>query len=215
MGVRQWLLLGIILGMWGIQAQAEVYRWKDASGRTIYGDNPPEGSTSAPLELPPLTISDGFKAPATDKPSADKTDTSKPASEAPQKAFKYESFEVTAPQKDEALRANDGTIQLALKLEPSLQLGHSIVLYLDGKQVADGTDLTFTFPNVDRGTHTVFAVIRDAKGEILFNTEVTTFHVLRAKKKRSLKENEEAKPTDEETTPSESQSGNEVGTRFI
>lgn len=40
MGVRQWLLLGIILGMWGIQAQAEVYRWKDASGRTIYGDNP-------------------------------------------------------------------------------------------------------------------------------------------------------------------------------
>lgn len=89
---------------------------------------------------------------------------------------------MTAPQKDEALRANDGTIQLALKLEPSLQLGHSIVLYLDGKQVADGTDLTFTFPNVDRGTHTVFAVIRDAKGDILLNTEVTTFHVLRAKK---------------------------------
>lgn len=45
----------------------------------------PEGSTSAPLELPPLTISDGFKAPATDKSSADKTDTSKPASEATQK----------------------------------------------------------------------------------------------------------------------------------
>ena len=185
MGVRQWLLFGLMLSLWGIQAQAEVFRWKDASGRTIYGDNPPEGSQSAPLDLPPLTISDGFKTPQAEKPKAENPDAKKSDTEQQKKAFKYESFEVTAPQKDEALRANEGTVSIALTLEPSLQADHSIILYLYGKQIADGSELNFTLPNLERGTHTVFAVINNADGDIIMNTEVTTFHVLRAKKKQA------------------------------
>ncbi|WP_020559112.1 DUF4124 domain-containing protein [Thiofilum flexile] len=190
MGVRRWLLSGLFLSLCCALAQADVYRWKDASGRIIYGDNPPEGSKGAPLDLPPLTISDGLKAPEAQQSQAEKT-TPTPAEPEQKKDVKYESFEVTAPQKDEALRANDGTISISLKLEPDLQSGHSVILYIDGKQVADGTELNYSIPNLDRGTHTMFAVIKNSEDDILINTEVTTFHVLRAKKKRKLKTTED------------------------
>lgn len=216
MGVRYWLTVGV-LGLVGLtwvgQAQAEVYRWKDASGRIIYGDNPPEELKTAPLDLPPLTISDGAKAKE-DPKKADPKKEEKPAE------IKYESFEVTTPKKDESLRANDGAVTIELEIKPALQPGHSLVLYLDGKQEKEGVELSYNFTNVDRGTHTTFAVVKDRKGEIVMNTEVTTFHVLRAKKKRKLEtqpEQEAETPSESSDTPSESQSGtdNSADTRYI
>lgn len=196
MGVRQWLLLGLVLGLFSAQTQAEVYRWKDASGRTIYGDNPPESAKSAPVDLPPLTISDGFKSPSADKPKADSTEAKKPETEQKKPEFKYESFTVTAPKADEGIRANDGTLTISLDLQPSLQTGHKLIVYVDSKQVGSGTDLSYTLSNVDRGTHTTFAVIQDEQDNIILNTEVTTFHVFRAKKPNTiLNSNESVNPS--------------------
>lgn len=211
MGARYWLTFGVIGLVWVTQTQAEVYRWKDASGRTIYGDNPPEEfKNPPPLELPSLTISDGYQQ----KAEAAKAKTESTAKPQDKKEFKYDSFTVVAPKKDEGIRANEGNVTIELAIEPSLQAGHQLILYVDGKQVGQGGALTYNLQNLERGTHTTFGVIQDDKDNIIMNTEVTTFHIFRAKKKRNLKDTDETENSTD-NTPAESQSGNTNNTRII
>lgn len=152
---------------------AGVYRWVDNNGNVIYGDNPPKNTPATPVELPALTVADPL--PAQSPPTA-KSET--PALPEEEKTT-YSEFKITSPTAEEGLRANDGTITVTLGIKPELKLGDGVVLYLDGKQVASGKQLNFELKELDRGEHTVFAVLNDARGNIIQNTETVKFNVLR------------------------------------
>ena len=155
-----------------IPAQAEVYRWVDAEGKVVYGDNPPKQSGAKPVDLPMLTIADSPASTTTPPPNQ---------AEQPPVAEKaaYTEFKIVAPTANEEIRANDGTVMISLSIQPQLQAGDSVALYLDSKQVAAGALTNFSLKEVDRGDHTVFAVLSDATGNIIQNTETVKFTVLR------------------------------------
>ncbi|UJS25507.1 DUF4124 domain-containing protein [Thiothrix winogradskyi] len=158
-----------MFGLMSVSVQAEIYRWVDAAGNTVYGDNPPKQSAAKPVDLPMLTVADS-PAPA---PAA-KLDAAPAAEEEA-----YTDFAITSPSADEAIRANEGNVTVSVSLKPALKPGDSVALYLDSKQVGSGASLSFALTEVERGEHSVFAVLSNAEGDIIQNTEPVTFSVLR------------------------------------
>ena len=180
------LLLLFLLGITLSVAHAQVYRWVDASGRVVYGDDPPKKSGAKAVELPTLTIADGYTpkvAAAPDTPvAAQAAPESVPASDVPPEtaeATAYSEFKITSPTPDETVRSNTGSVEMSAALTPSLKSGDGIVWYVDSKQAGSGTTPTITLNDLTVGTHRVFAVLNDAAGNIIQNTETITFNVLR------------------------------------
>ena len=77
----------------------------------------------------------------------------------------------------------NGNILVKFDLEPALQQGHGLVVYLDGKQVASGEATVFSLKAVDRGQHSVFAILHNENNDVLKNTNAVKFNVLRASKR--------------------------------
>lgn len=163
------LSLLLMFGLVSVSVQAEIYRWVDAAGNTVYGDNPPKQSAAKPVDLPMLTVADSPAPAPAAKPDA------APAAE----EEAYADFAITSPSVDEAIRANEGNVTVSVSLKPALKPGDSVALYLDSKQVGSGTALSFALTEVERGEHSVFAVLSNAEGDIIQNTEPVTFSVLR------------------------------------
>lgn len=155
---------------------AEVYRWTDANGRTVFGDSPPEQSKAQTVELPTLTVADSYNSGQKQRETAESDEEEAPDDS---ETVEYKRFAVTSPETDEAVRANNGNVMVRLTLEPALQEGHGIVIYLDGKQVVSGDATTYSLENIDRGRHSLFAVLHNANDDVLKNTEAVSFNLLR------------------------------------
>lgn len=172
---------------------AGVYQWRDANGNVVFGDNPPESAAVQEVDLPILTVADGYPSGDKDKKkkenkAAKKEEQqqveSKPKPVAqPVATVNYEHFTIRSPKKDAVLRSNNGNILIKFDLKPALQQGHGLVVYLDGKQVASGEATVFSLKAVDRGQHSVFAVLHNENNDVLKNTNAVRFSVLRASKR--------------------------------
>ena len=163
------LLLTLSLSLCSTVASAEVYRWIDADGNVVYGDDPPKKTGATRVELPTLTVADSYKAtPVKSTAQAEASET------------EYTSFKIASPANGDTLRANDGAISVSVDLQPALKPGDVITLYLDGKQVGTGETMSFSLTEVARGEHTVFALVSNKQGEVVKNTEGAKFNVLRA-----------------------------------
>jgi len=147
----------------------EVYTWINKDGVREYGDEPPENAKKAKLpaiqSIPKETFS---KQKSVEKPNGDNDD------------FKgYKKLLILNPKQDYAVTAGAaGSLQVELALEPSLQAGHEITLFLDGKPVATGAQLQFSLDNLNRGSHMIHAHIKH-QGTLLVSTAKRRFHVQR------------------------------------
>lgn len=177
-------------------ASAEIYRWIDADGKQAYGDEPPENARSIQtVELPTLTVAEGFKvkpkpaeaqnvpsqvpvAEATVKQPASSSQVAK-ATDEPAVATGYEHFSILVPSSDEVVRSNGGDVKIKIDLQPALKQGHGIVVYVDGRQVGETTKDSIEVTGIERGEHSVFAVLHDAQDAILGNTEAVNFTMMR------------------------------------
>jgi hypothetical protein len=170
---------------------AKIYTWKDASGRTVYGDNPPQKQKAKEVITRELTIVEGYKDPYLKQNKANpnnkkSTNSSGEAVNNNEESNKsethsYESFQITYPVNDESVRANSGNLTAAFSLTPSLNEADTVFVYLDGKKVVeDSKSLSVSFNNLDRGSHSMFAVIRNANGDVLINSNTVSFHILRS-----------------------------------
>jgi len=85
-GLRLRLLLCAAIAMAAAPAQADVYKWQDEKGRTIYGDTPPPGVKSSPVEAPITVIHDDnapYQAPAAPEAPAARRAPEAPRAPAP------------------------------------------------------------------------------------------------------------------------------------
>lgn len=88
-------------------------------------------------------------------------------------------LELLKPNNDETFIDTGNIVTVQLRLEPELQAGHSIWIFLDGNRV-DGlptTGDTFNLTNVWRGTHTVHATVMDDDNKPLLGSQPVTFHM--------------------------------------
>ncbi len=159
----QILLLSVALALGG----AEVYRWVDADGVTHYSDRPQEGAERLVIEAAPgIRVAPPAKASA--RPGVDE-----------QGYLPYRAVNVASPAQDEVLWNIEGQLDVAVTVDPPLQAGHTLQLYLDGQPAAmlgPGTSQT-RLSAVYRGAHTLEAEVLDPAGASLLRSPPTSFSV--------------------------------------
>ncbi|MFT6153467.1 MAG: hypothetical protein ACJAYK_002451 [Crocinitomicaceae bacterium] len=151
-------------------ASAQVYTWINTEGITVYGDKPQANASKA--ELPELqTIS---------TKTTIKIEKLSPNTELANDTFKgYSLLKIITPKEDEMIVAeNAGNAGIQLNLTPSLQNGHEITLFMDGKVVAKGQQLYFELNNIFRGSHLLQAKIKH-EGKLLISSPKRRIHVQR------------------------------------
>lgn len=154
-------------------ANAELYKWKDAQGNTVYGDTPPHNVKAEIVTPPPLTT----------YPAPQATPGAAPAARpAPGKDdISYSGLRILSPANDEAVRSNTGEITVQVQTTPSFvaDTGHRIRLYLDGREVAVHASTTLTITDVERGTHSLQAELVDTDGRSVVKSSTIQFHALK------------------------------------
>ena len=172
------LLLGCLVAL-SSQAQEskrEMWVWKDANGITQYSDRPVPGAQRVEIAgvTPP---SSAAAAPAPTRPAAAAT-VAKP-SQAP--AIEYRSLEIWEPENGTSFFGADTTVDVRMRSEPEVAAGHRLLLYLDGKLVEGAPNaLEYTLDSLERGVHSLTAVITDEKGNERIRSEPRVFHIKQA-----------------------------------
>ncbi|HDZ56849.1 MAG TPA: DUF4124 domain-containing protein [Pseudomonas xinjiangensis] len=160
--------------LWG-----QVYTWKDAQGNRVYSDQPHPDAESVELE-PVNTI----EPPP---PSVMRAQRESEASDAGQAQSQdiYQRLAITAPDNDQAIRANDGNVTLTVAVEPALGRNHLLRAEIDGEASSSAVPgsgqnvVKLTLGNIDRGTHSVSAVVVNAQGDTVQRSSPIKLHVQR------------------------------------
>ncbi len=149
---------------------AEFYKWRLPDGSIEYSDKPPvEGAER--VELKPLVT---YTPPAVSAPPAT------PEMEKAEENDGYDSFTITSPVNEAAIRDNAGNITVSFTTSPGLAKGHAINVILDGREVIRSTGGAVTLSDVSRGTHSIQAIIVDQSGAEIARTDSITVHLKRA-----------------------------------
>ncbi len=134
---------------------AEVYKWVDENGTVHFGDQPTEKAEKITVEpvvtMPFPEAPAEFKANVTEK----------------KKVVPAYTVSIINPIHDSAFQSGNGDLFIEVKTEPALKKDDTLIYRLDGQTIYQGTALTQTTQNLDRGTHTlsIEAVTKTGKAE--------------------------------------------------
>lgn len=149
---------------------AEIYKSVDENGNVIFTDSPKHKSAK-PVDLP--TINTQPATPITIKLSPPKDE------EVASEDAEY-SIAMTAPTDETTVTRGQLTLASSISLKPSLQDGHKIQFFLDGlKRGPASTSTSYTYQDLYRGTHTIYAAVVNKKGKIIKQSEPITIYVHR------------------------------------
>ena len=149
-------------------ASSEVYKRTNPDGSVTFSDVPSK-IDAKPIELPPSST---YSPP----PTHISESSPKPA----EIVVNYESISITSPANDSAVRDNAGNLTIKFNVKPSLKPGHSYVLLMDGKNVAEGKAGNIQLKNVDRGSHTFIAQVVDGNKKMVIQSTAVIVHLQRA-----------------------------------
>ena len=157
------LLTACLLCALALPASAQIYKYTDANGNTVFTNQPPEGQDVESVELPPTNT----VAPQTPVVTTSTT----PAT---QNAQAYKVLELSNLPTDEALRANNGTFTVSVKISPRLLPGHRLRLLLDGKPYGQPSNVTsLQVVTADRGEHSLAVEVLNGSEPIQQSATVT------------------------------------------
>lgn len=167
------LLLGCLLAL-SSQAQdskRELWTWKDANGVTQYSDRPVPGAKRVELAgvtpASPTTVAAPAKSPT--------GGAVKPGQAA---TVDYRSLEIWQPENGASFFGADAAVDVRMRSDPDVASGDRLMLYLDGKLVEGAPNsLEYNLSNLDRGVHSITAVITDQKGNERIRSEPRVFHI--------------------------------------
>ncbi|NCF26683.1 MAG: DUF4124 domain-containing protein [Gammaproteobacteria bacterium] len=164
------LILAICLAVacGAVQAQ-KIFRVVQPDGTVEFTDVPPSNRPAEEIQVRPMNTTPAV-APA--------RATSTQAAGA-QGETGYSEFRITRPADDEGIRSNAGSVDVDLKLAPALRAGDKIHLILDGQSVGGGRSTAITLTDMDRGTHSIQAVVKNSDGKVVARSNSVTFTLQR------------------------------------
>ncbi|MEQ7918903.1 DUF4124 domain-containing protein [Xanthomonas sp. WHRI 1810A] len=168
--------LVLLLWLFALPAVAQIYKYTDANGNTAYSSQPPNGTKAETMDLPPLQRIDTV-APTARPPSP----ATPNQGQAPQNTAAYPVLEVTDLPTDEALRANNGTFTVGVRIQPRLQSGHLLQLVVDGQPYGQPTNVPrLQVMELDRGEHSLAVqVLQISDQKSIQQSQTVTFTVQR------------------------------------
>lgn len=166
----------LVLLLISLAVSAEVYRSVDKQGNVIFSDTPTDNAVKIELQesyvyTPPVIIDLADEEP------------SPPALENEMPDY---GLMITAPSQNEAIRENSGDVTISSTIVPELntERGDRLVFTLDGNLKSAAQDSTsYTFTNVDRGSHIAVVSVVDKTGTVLKSSKSILFHLQRVSAK--------------------------------
>lgn len=159
------------------QSATRIYRSVDADGNIVFSDVAPRPDEHAEaVELPEPNRFDSDLAP---EPSISLEDWQNAGADDEERAPPYQRLAVAEPANDATVRSNPGDVLVVAALQPELDPGHLLQLYVDGALHQSGQRTSFQLTNVDRGTHTLELKIVDARGNTVIESDPSVFHLQR------------------------------------
>jgi hypothetical protein len=142
-----------------LNVQAGVYKWLDGEGRVHFSDHPVENAQELRGYATPK-----IPAPAAQPPGASTN--------------LYAVFELATPTDNQVLRSSEGNVPIGMLLQPGLQKGHEIRLFLDNGPVKSHfTTTQLILAKVPLGSHQLRAEVINADGETQATSQEITFHL--------------------------------------
>jgi hypothetical protein len=177
--MKKQLLIFLLLAVALSPIHAKVYKWTDEKGEVQYSDKPHAG---AELVKIPKASTIPLPAGAAEEPLGAGTAASDGT---------YETFSIAEPENGQTIRSNEGVITLSFFLQPALQEGHKIILFLDGQRMkGEHSSTRLSIRQVERGTHTLKADLLDSEGNVLASTKSVVIHL----RKEAIAETGEGEP---------------------
>lgn len=160
-------MLACLLLTLALPASAQIYKYTDANGHTVFTNQPPEGGKVETVDLPP-----------TNTVEAQKPVAPPPAEPEKKVSAAYEQLSLVLPN-DEALRANNGSFTLDVRIKPRLQPGHSLRLVMDGKPYGSPANVPrLQVTNASRGEHSVSVQVLEGE-KVVQQSDTQTFTLQR------------------------------------
>jgi uncharacterized protein DUF4124 len=151
-------------------AGSTVWKWVDEKGITHYSDTPVPGATK-------IEVSTGSPTQQSSPSYRSSSSGTTPSNPAPSGDV-YTTFEISQPENGQSFINTGGEINVEIRLEPQLQEGHSLNLFLDGKVIEGylgGT--SYALQEVPRGSHSLVATITEQSGTRLRQAGPISFTV--------------------------------------
>lgn len=162
----------LLLLLIGLTVQADVYRSVDKQGNVVFSDTSTENAKKIELQesytySPPVIID-----LVDDKPSPMLVDMAVP---------NY-TLMITSPGQNETLRENAGNVTINSMVTPELNTEREdkLIFSLDGQLKSEAQDaISYTFTNVDRGSHIAVVSVVDKTGKVIKASKSILFHLQR------------------------------------
>lgn len=174
-------LLALILILLSFGCLAAVYMKTDSQGNVTYSDTADDHGQPITIPKAENQISvqnQNPSAPSQNNASASTPSNPETATGQAQTAHKnYTTFLIVSPT-DQQTFQNQRDIPVMIKIDPPLQTGDTVQLYVDGIPAGDpSTDLSqLTVHQVDRGQHQITAALLDQANHVLSKTDnITVF----------------------------------------
>lgn len=158
---------------------AEIYRTVDKDGNVVFTDVP-TSDRSESVELQKTSEYTPVAQPSTNRTGATaerRRSLDDDEYEEEEVDVTYSSLTITSPEHDAFFRNNAGNVRVAIQAVPALADAHQFELLLDGQRVQRSERNAITIPNVDRGTHILAVRIIGEAGDVLMESDPSTFHL--------------------------------------
>jgi len=128
-----------------LPASAQIYKYTDANGKTVFSDQPPTGQQAQSVELPPVNA----------MPRQVITKPVEHSSQAEESGAPYKLLRMAdLPNDGGAVRANNGHLAVSVDIAPPLKTRHRLQLLLDGEPYGEPSrHLQFQLEGLNRGEH--------------------------------------------------------------
>lgn len=148
---------------------ATVYKWTDEDGVVHYSDQPHPNAEKVHVQAVQTYKSGPYDAGGGAQPAPSGGGTAPAA---------YAGCAIAQPA-DNQNYPNADSLSIVVRTDPSLHPGDQIFLMLDGAPLnnAQPVGTQFTLSPVERGTHTLQAVVRAGTGALMCQTPAVTFSV--------------------------------------
>jgi Domain of unknown function (DUF4124) len=151
---------------------ATVYKWVDENGTVHYSDQPHANAQKVQVEAAQTYPANASAAAVSNAAAATGGHPNESADTA------YRGCAIVSPQDGTEL-ANVDALNVSVRTDPVVHQGDQIFILMDGTAVNGGnpTGTQFSISPVDRGSHTLQAVVRDASGNLMCQTPGITVDI--------------------------------------
>jgi hypothetical protein len=155
--------------------QAEIYKTVDENGNVVYTDRAPAEGAKA-MDLPGLSIIEMIRSEPKDTP-APVADDQDAVTSIRELRRGYRDFSISQPVAEETYWGTGGEVALAWDTRYRLQPGMTVTFYVDGVAQEPTTAEAITVSRLDRGAHTVYAELMDARHRKIATADSVTFYI--------------------------------------